>query len=381
MLAIGLLIALSGCSGSGEPQPPAPIMVETYLVETTTVPNIIELPGRVEPVRTAEVRARVNGIVQRRLYKEGTDVGQGQPLFRIDPSELQASYAQVKASLQRAQATATNAQAVVNRYKLLVAERAISRQEYDAAVASARESSASVAQIKAQLDAAGLQLGYTTVRAPIRGRASKAEVTEGALVSAGESTLLTRIEQLNPVYVSISQSSAKLMQARRAIAEGKLAFDEGAKTKAELVFEDGSIYPIEGYVDFLDFSVNKSTGTVNLRAEFANPGLRLLPGEFVRTRIFVGEIRDGIKIPQRAVQLSDAGASVFVIDAEGKATSRTVALGSLSGNQWIISSGLSAGDRVITSNLQKIRPGAPVKMIKRDRGGKPSKQTSEQSRK
>ena len=207
IFAFALLLSLSGCGGSENPPAPPPVTVETYVVKSATIPNIVELPGRVEAVRVAEVRARVNGIVQSRLYQEGTDVAEGQPLFRIDPSELRATHAQVKASLQRA--PAANAAAVVNRYKPLVAEQAISRQEYDAAVAASREAAASVAQIKAQLDAAELQLGYTTVRAPIRGRARRAEVTEGALVSAAEATLMTRIEQLNPVYVSFSQSSIR----------------------------------------------------------------------------------------------------------------------------------------------------------------------------
>ena len=375
LLAFALLLALPGCSSSDEPQAPPAIMVETYVVSTETVPNIVELPGRIEPVRIAEVRARVNGIVQRRLYKEGTDVGQGQPLFRIDPSELQANYAQVKASLERARATAANAQAVVNRYKPLVAEQAISRQEYDAAIAASREATAGVAQIKAQMDAAGLQLGYTNVRAPIRGRAGRAQVTEGALVSAGEATLLTRIEQLNPIYVNISQSSAKLMEVRRAVVEGSLEFQKGEQTKVSLSFEDGSTYPIEGFVDFLDFSVDENTGTVNLRAEFPNPANVLIPGEFVRAKLHVGKIKNGILIPQRAVQLSDSGASVFVIDADGKAAARPVELGSLAGDQWIIKSGLTAGERVITSNLQKLRPGMPVKIIKKEQPRQPSRKS------
>ena len=367
-----LALVLSSCSDNDEQPAPPALMVETYVVEPTVVPNIIDLPGRVEPVRVAEVRARVNGIVQRRLYEEGTDVSEGQPLFRIDPRELQASQAQVRASLQRAQATSSNAQAVVNRYRPLVSEQAISRQEYDAAVAAASEARASVAQIKAQLEAANLQLGYTTVRAPLRGRARRAEVSEGALVSAGEATLLTRIEQLNPVYVTFAQSSAKIMEARRAVSEGQLEFNDNEKTRVILSFEDGTTYPIEGYIDFLDFSVDENTGTVNLRAEFANPSQTLLPGEFVRAKIYVGEIKNGIKIPQRAVQISDTGTSVYIIDAKGQAAVRPIELGSLSGDYWIVKGGLAAGDRVITSNLQKIRPGAPVKVQKKTKRGQPA---------
>lgn len=377
--AAALLLALAGCGGSEAPPAPPPTVVETYVVKPVTIPNIVELPGRVEAVRVAEVRARVNGIVQSRLYQEGTDVKEGQPLFRIDPRELRANQAQVKASLQRAQATAANAAAVVNRYKPLVAEQAISRQEYDAAVAASREATASVAQIKAQLDAAELQLGYTNVRAPIRGRARRAEVTEGALVSAAEATLLTRIEQLNPVYVNLSQSSSEVMALRRAVAEGRIDLDESDKVRVALTFEDGSAYPIEGHINFLDFSVDENTGTVSLRAEFANPGSNLLPGEFVRAKIYLGEIKNGIEVPQRAVQLSETGASVLIIDADGNAAVRPVELGSLDGQQWIITSGLTAGDRVITSNLQKVRPGAPVKAQTKKPRGKDAKPTPRKS--
>lgn len=377
--AAALLLALAGCGGSEAPPAPPPTVVETYVVKPVTIPNIVELPGRVEAVRVAEVRARVNGIVQSRLYQEGTDVKEGQPLFRIDPRELRANQAQVRASLQRAQATAANAAAVVNRYKPLVAEQAISRQEYDAAVAASREASASVAQIKAQLDAAELQLGYTNVRAPIRGRARRAEVTEGALVSAAEATLLTRIEQLNPVYVNLSQSSSEVMALRRAVAEGRIDLDERDKVRVALTFEDGSAYPIEGHINFLDFSVDENTGTVSLRAEFANPGSNLLPGEFVRSKIYLGEIKNGIEVPQRAVQLSETGASVLIIDADGNAAVRPVELGSLDGQQWIITSGLTAGDRVITSNLQKVRPGAPVKAQTKEPRGKAAKPTPRKS--
>lgn len=379
IFAFALLLSLSGCGGSENPPAPPPVTVETYVVKSATIPNIVELPGRVEAVRVAEVRARVNGIVQSRLYQEGTDVAEGQPLFRIDPSELRATHAQVNASLQRARATAANAAAVVNRYKPLVAEQAISRQEYDAAVAASREAAASVAQIKAQLDAAELQLGYTTVRAPIRGRARRAEVTEGALVSAAEATLMTRIEQLNPVYVSFSQSSSDVMALRRSVSEGRIDLDEGENPRVKLSFEDGSEYPIEGYVDFLDFSVDENTGTMSLRAEFANPGNNLLPGEFVRARIYLGEIKNGIMIPQRAVQLRERDASVYIIDTEGKAAVRPVELGPLDGQNWIIKSGLKIGDQVIISNLQKIGPGAPVKAITKKQAGNTANQTSRKS--
>lgn len=359
--------ALAACSlivaCSGEPAPPAPepIPVETVTIVGQAVPNVIELPGRVEPVRQAEVRARVTGIVQKRLYTEGSNVVAGQPLFRIDPRELQASYAQTKAALDRARATATNARAVVERYKPLVAENAISSQEYDAALAAAREAEANVAQIRAQLDASSLQLDYTTVRAPISGRAGRAEVTEGALVSQTEGTLLTRIEQTAPVYVNFAQAASEVLAIRRAISAGEIALGANDRVEVRLTFTDGTEYPNSGFINFLAFSVDEETGTVGLRAEFPNPTGLLLPGEFVRAKLFVGELKQGIVVPQRAVTLSEQGGSVFVIDSKGLAAVRPVKLGALVADKWIVESGLKAGDKVIVNNLQKLRPGVPVK--------------------
>ena len=336
--------------------------VQAVTVRKHNVPNIIELPGRVEPVRQAEVRARVTGIVQKRLYEEGTDVTEGQALFNIDPREMKANLAQVKASLQRAEATASNARAVVDRFENLVELQAISQQEYDSAVAASREAEASVIQIKAQIDSANLQVGYTTVRAPIAGRARRANVTEGALVSAGEATLMTQIEQLDPVYVTVAQSSSKVLEIRRAIADGTIEVNENGQTKVELFFGDGSPYSEPGYVDFLDFSVNETTGTVNLRAEFPNPDNILLPGEFVHARFYVGSRRDGLSVPQSAVSIAESGASVFIVNAEGKVQAKPVELGPMDGQEWVIESGLSAGDQVITSNIQQLRPGTPVEV-------------------
>ncbi len=352
------------CSGEQAPPTPQPIPVQTVTISSQTIPNVIELPGRVEPVRKAEVRARVTGIVQKRLYTEGTIVAEGQPLFSIDPRESRASYAQTQAALARARATQSNARAVVERFKPLVAENAISGQEYDAALAAAREAEANVAQIRAQLDAASLQLNYTTVRAPIAGRAGRAEVTEGALVSQAEGTLMTRIEQTAPVYVNFAQAASEVLAIRRAISAGKIAMNANDSVEVRLTFTDGSEYPIPGYIDFLALSVDEETGTVGLRAEFPNPSGVLLPGEFVRAKLFMGEVKQGIVVPQRAVTLSERGASVFVIDAKGLVAPRPVKLGALVDGNWIVESGLKPGDVVIVSNLQKLRPGVPVKAVK-----------------
>ncbi len=248
-------IALAACGSGEEAAAPQPVPVRTYEVAAVNMPNIIELPGRVAAIRTAEVRARVTGIVQRRLFTEGTDVSEGQPLFRIDPAEMQASYAQAQASLDRAEATAANARAVVERYRPLVDENAISRQEYDAAVAAMREAEANVAQLQAQRRAAGLQLGYTTVRAPISGRAGRAQVTEGALVSQAEATLLTTVEQIDRVYVTFNQSATELLRLQRQMAEGEIDVPSRDAIDVTILFPDGSEYPIQGKIDFLALSV------------------------------------------------------------------------------------------------------------------------------
>jgi len=370
-LAAGLAatLLLGACSGAEAPPAPQPVPVRTVTIASQSFPNVIKLPGRVEPVRVAEVRARVTGIVQQRLYEEGTDVRAGQPLFRIDPRELRASYAQTQAALQRAQATAANARAVVDRYRPLVEENAISGQEYDAALAASREAQANVAQIRAQLEASSLQLGYTTVRAPIAGRVGRAQVTEGALVSQAEGTLMTRIEQISPVYVSFAQAASEVIRIRRAIAAGEIDLDENDRVEVRLTFSDGTEYPVSGFIDFLAYSVDQETGTVELRAEFPNPQNLLLPGEFVRARIFAGQVQNGLTVPQRAVSLTEDGGTVFVVDGKGQAAIRPVKLGAMVDGRWIVESGLKVGDRVIVSNLQKIRPGAPVTVVQPQTGG------------
>tara|TARA_R100001126_G_scaffold20119_1_gene9902 strand:+ start:588 stop:1751 length:1164 start_codon:yes stop_codon:yes gene_type:complete len=362
LLLFVLGLAAAACSSPDQSPQGQAIPVRTITVAEADIDNVLELPGRVEPVRVAEVRARVTGIVQQRLYEEGTDVGQGQPLFRIDPAELRASYAQTQASLERAKATAANANAVVQRYRPLVEENAISGQEFDAAQAAAREANANVAQIQAQLKSASLQLGYTTVRAPIAGRAGRAAVTEGALVSQPEGTLMTRIEQVSPIYVSFSQSATEVLQIRRAIAAGELALSADDAVEVRLVFPDGTEYEIPGLIEFLDFTVDEATGTIELRAEFPNPDGLLLSGEFVNARIYAGKATDVIAIPQAAVTVADSGGTVMIVDKDGKAALRPIKLGRLVGDKWVVESGLQPGDRVIVSNLQKLQPGMPVQI-------------------
>jgi len=365
--AAALAFLLAACAKEAPPAPPPP-EVEVMTIQPTAVAHVVELPGRVAAIRTAEVRARVDGIVERRVYEEGTDVRAGQLLFRIDPRERRADYEAAIATLRRSEATARNAAQVVSRYQPLVGQQAISKQEYDAAVAQQRSGQADVANARAQADRARLTLNYTNVVAPISGRVGRAEVTEGALVSTANATLLTRIEQLDPIYVNFSQSSADLMQLRRDIAAGAVKTPNMNRVRVTLLLEDGTPYGPAGHLNFLDMSVDESTGTVSLRAEFPNPNRYLLPGQFVRAKVQGGVDSRGITVPQRAVQIGPKGASVLVIGQNNIATARPIRLGDLQGGNWVVTDGLRAGDRVIVNGLQKAQPGAPVRIA----GAKPT---------
>ena len=353
---------LIACGKEAPPPAPPPPEVKVIAVTAQPIENHIEVPGRLEAVRTAEVRARVNGIVQRRLYQEGTDIRAGQPLFAIDPRELRAQLSSAQASLARAQATAANAARDVERYQGLVAKQAISQQEFDTAVARERTAQADVAQARAQVDAARLDLSYTTVTAPISGRAGRAQVTEGALVSAGAATLLTQIEHVDPIYVNFSQSSSNVLRIRKDIAEGTLKMPSG-RIVARLVLEDGTVYSRPGLLNFSDMRLDESTGTAAFRAEFPNPDRSLLPGQFVRVRIDAGVRAGGLLLPQRAVTITPHGATVMVVSAKDVAEVRPVTVGELQGASWVILSGLTPGERVIVDGLQKVRPGQPVKAV------------------
>lgn len=357
-----LPLSLAACSKEEAPVMPPP-QVEVVVVRTEPVANVIELPGRVQAVRTAEVRARVTGIVGELLYREGSDVRAGQPLFAIDPRELQASLAAVQATLQRAEASALNARQDVARYRPLLQDQAISKQEYDTAVANMNAAEADVLQARAQVATGKLALSYATVTAPISGRAGRAQVTEGALVSAGEGTLLTTIEQMSPVFVNFSQASSDILALRREIASGTLKMPEFDRVQVELELEDGSRFSKAGRLDFLDLTLNESTGSAALRAEFPNPGGMLLPGQFVRARIFAGTRTDAILVPQRAVTVGPRGGTVMVVNAENLVVAQPVKLGDLRGENWVVTGGLKPGDKVIVSGLQKIQPGKPVKIV------------------
>lgn len=358
--ATAALLAACGDSNTKPQGEAPPFQVEAITLAPRTVDEVVELPGRVAAVRTAEVRARVDGIVERRLYSEGTDVKQGAPLFAIDPREMRASTASARASLERAKATLANARKDVARYTPLVARKAISAQEFDAAQAAVSQGEADVAAAQAALDKAELDLSYTTVTAPIPGRVGRAEVTEGALVSASQATLLTRIEQLNPIYVRFSLPNAEVLQLRRQAAAGQFTMPSIDRVEVRLVLEDGSSYGHVGHLNFLDQAVDPSTGGLSLRAEFPNPERVLLPGQFVRARLAGAPNPNTLTVPQAAVQMSGQKASVLVVGPDGVVASRPIVLGAMMGDRFVVTSGLKAGERVITGGVQKVRPGQKV---------------------
>ncbi|MGK2912126.1 MAG: efflux RND transporter periplasmic adaptor subunit [Sphingobium sp.] len=354
------LLFVAACSSGEEPPTPPPPTVDVVTVTSGPVPNIVELPGRIEPVRTAEVRARVDGIVERRLYQEGSDVAAGAPLFLIDPRDKEAQLAQAQAALARAQAAQANARSIVARYEPLVNRKAVSAQEYDAALSDARQADAGVADARAALSRARLEVGYTMVRAPIAGRVGQAQVTEGALVSATSATLMTQINQLSPIYATFTQSSAKLQDLQQQVQSGRVSIPDLAAIEVRLILENGKEYGAVGHLDFADQSVDPSTGSQTLRARFPNPGRQLLPGQFVRGRVVAGTRRDGISVPERAVQIASEGASVMVVGKDDNVIQRTVELGGQSNGKWVILSGLKPSEKVIVDGWQKVQPGQKV---------------------
>lgn len=365
VLACLAALTLAACSDeqSNPPAQPPPPEVAITTLQAHPVPNLIELPGRVQAVKVAEIRARVTGIIQKRAYEEGTEVKAGQLLFVIDPREMKAALDAAVAALQRAQATAANAKQVVQRYRGLVKRGAISEQEFDTAQANLRTANADVAQAQAQVQAAKLDLEHTSVESPIDGLAGLANVTVGALVSQTEATLLTRVEQFDPVYVTFSQSSSDLLALRAKVASGALDLPSKNEVEVRLILEDGSEYPHVGHLDFMAMTIDPSTGTVALRAEFPNPDRVLLPNQFVRARISAGVRAEGLTVPQRAVMVNDNGATVMVVGEDGKAKVQPVKLGEMVDSLWIVNEGLHAGDKVIVEGWQNLRDGMPVRTV------------------
>ena len=359
-----LALTLAACdkaSNAEERAPLASVRIETIEARPLTITS--ELSGRIAAPRIAQVRARVDGVVLQRTFREGSDVKQGDVLFRIDPAPFKADLESAEASLRKSQANAFQARLQEQRYAQLVDEKAVSAQDYDNARATLRQTEADVAASKAAVDRAKLNLGYATVTAPISGRIGRALVTEGALVGQNESTPLALIQQLNPIHADLSQSTRELNDLRRAFRSGHLQQVGQDQVKATLIQDDGSLYPLPGKLLFSDISVDPGTGQIILRSEFPNPDLDLLPGSFVRVRLEQAVNREGISVPQRAIQRDSAGvAQVLMLDDELRVGQQPVELGAVQDNRWIVTGGLKPGDRIVIEGLQHAKPGEKVQI-------------------
>lgn len=349
-----LLALLAGCGPSGGKPPAAgpgagmpPPEVDVITVNQSSATLTQDLPGRLQAYRTAQVRARVEGIVEKRLFAEGSDVKAGATLFQIDAR----TYA---AAVEAAKADVDAARLIVERYKPLLEIRAVSKQEYDAAEAKLKQVQAALTRVQIDLD-------NTQVPAPISGRIGRALVTEGALVGRGEATPLATIEQIDPIYANFTQPGGDLLRLQQAIKSGKMKRADTAKV--ELLLEDGRVYPLPGKIFFSDLAVDPTTGAVSLRAEFPNPRRELLPGMFVRIRFAEGIADHTIRLPQRAVQGGPQGQFVMLVTPEGNAAPQAVKTGGMAGGDFIIAEGLKGGEQVIVNGLQKARPGSPVKPV------------------
>lgn len=359
--ALALLLLAAGC-GAKEQKKAPPVPEAGYVVLTTQeVPLEVELAGRTTAFETSDVRPQVNGIVKARRFVEGSVVKQGQTLYEIDPSVYQAAVAQAQANVANSQAQLTAAEAKAQRYKPLADIEAVSKQDYTDAVAAAKQAAAQLAQNRAALQSAQINLRFTKVPAPISGRIGRSLVTTGALVTNGQATALTTIERLDPMYVDIQQSSADVLKLRQELSRGGVT---PSGTNVELILEDGSRYPLTGHLEFAEAIVDPNTGSVTLRARFPNPQGLLLPGMFVRARFSQATAPNAILVPQAAVSRDPRGeATVVVIGPDNKAQLRTVTTSQTVGDKWLVTSGVAAGDRVVTEGLDRVRPGAVVRPV------------------
>jgi membrane fusion protein (multidrug efflux system) len=357
----GICLLLAACNQATSQNPPEPPPPEVAVIEVhpQTVPLTRELVGRLAPTRVAEVRARVAGIILERAYKEGTDVEQGELLYRIDPAPLEAELHAQEAALARARADATNAAATAKRYRELAEKQLVSTQDRDNALAAERTTAAAVKQAQADVESARLDLGYATVTAPIAGRAGRALVTEGALVGQGEATRLTTIEQIDPIYVNFSQSVTELQELRGTMIAQNPAH-------VDVLLQDGTPYPQAGSLDFSDLAVDPGTGAVSLRAVLPNPDHTLLPGMFVKLRLTSGAIDNAFVLPQAAVSRDAQGAYALVVDKDGKVMQRRLQTHGMTRTGWIVSGDLADADQVIVEGLQKVQPGGTAMPVPAD---------------
>ncbi|MFZ5765652.1 MAG: efflux RND transporter periplasmic adaptor subunit [Thermodesulfobacteriota bacterium] len=365
--ALAALLALSGCgqqSSATGPPPGAggPPEVAVVVVTPTPVTLSMELAGRTAPMRIAEVRPQVSGIILQRLFSEGTEVRAGQVLYQIDPAVYRAELANLEAELARTEADLAPARLLAERYEELVRINAVSRQDYDDAAAALKKAEAEVAAARAELARARIDLDYTSIKAPISGRIGRSSVTDGALVSANQAAPLATIQQLDPIYVDVAQSSADLLRLKKNLAAGQIR--SNGEARVNLVLEDGTPYPLPGRLKFSEVTVEQSTGSVTLRALFPNPEQTLLPGMFVRAFIPEGVQDQAILVPQRGVTRNPKGqAMVMVVGAEDKVEPRVIEVVRTVGDNWLVGKGLTAGDRVILEGIQRARPGTQVKVV------------------
>jgi membrane fusion protein (multidrug efflux system) len=358
------ILTLTGCGRPTPPPAPPPAQVGVVTVAPEPISLVTQLPGRLDAVRVAEVRARVAGILLKRVFVEGSDVAAGQVLAIIDPAPFQASLDSALASLAKSQANLRQAQSQADRYKELVPIHAVSQQDYDNALATVDGYKADLATANANIITARLNLGYATVTSPIAGRIGRALVTEGALVGQNEATELASVQQLDPIYFDFTESSADLLRLRRAVAAGQLKSVAPGQASVTLVLEDGSTYPHPGRLLFSDVTVDQTTGMVTLRAEIPNPDKLLLPGMFAQARLEQAVDQAALTAPIRAVQHGgDGTATVMLVDAQNRVEVRPIQTGSLEGGKWVVTSGLKAGDRVIVDGFQKVGPGMVVTAV------------------
>jgi membrane fusion protein (multidrug efflux system) len=359
------MLALSACDDkkAAPPQMP-PAQVGVLTLQTKSVPVVTELPGRINPLLTAEVRARVNGIVLKRLFTEGAEVQAGQLLYQIDPAPYQAALDSAKATLQRAEANVAATRAQVNRFKTLVAAHAVSQQDYDNAVSTQGQAVADVASGKAGVETAQINLGYTKVTAPIKGRIGISQVTVGAYVQSASATLMATIQSIDPVYVDVVQSTTDILRLRKEAASGQLQMSGPDQVKANLVLEDGTVYAHPGSFQFSDITVSQGTGTVTVRMTFPNPDNVLLPGMFVQARIQEGVNDKAILVPEVGLTHNPKGQpQVLLVDNQNKVVPRTVTTSRVVGHNWVIDSGLKPGEKVVVQGVVKAQPGATVKPV------------------
>ncbi|MRR58831.1 MAG: efflux RND transporter periplasmic adaptor subunit [Deltaproteobacteria bacterium] len=364
LLATGIVMSGCGNKKTASPPPSGPPEVGVVEVQPQRLVLTTELSGRTSPHLIAEVRPQVGGIIQKRLFTEGSDVKAGQVLYQIDPASYRAAFASARAAQARAEANLIPARLKAERFRDLVKINAVSRQDYDDAHALLKQAEADVAATKAAVETARINLAYTRVTAPIAGRIGRSSVTDGALVTASQPAALATIQQLSSMYVDVTQSSAEMLRLKKNLASGLLKNNGSAQAKVKLLLEDGSAYPLTGTLKFSEVTVDQSTGSITLRAIFPNPQQTLLPGMFVRAILEEGVSEQAILVPQRGVTRDSAGnAAVLVVGAEEKVEMRTIKVARTVGDNWLVSEGLKAGDRVILEGVQKARPGTTVKAV------------------